>query len=118
MSGQVGPGKARRRYTTRTHFGCFLSCGDAFSYAPGMSSGGDFPNSTALNHAELPLPLYGAEGAIKKDGDNRWAREGPPASGTEFDGQPPATAGMIETPAPAGVAVSRPCSKRTSSSFT
>jgi hypothetical protein len=32
--------------------------------------------------------------------------------------QPPATAGMMETPAPSGVGVSRPCSKRTSSSFT
>lgn len=61
-----------------------------------------------------PLRFMARKGQFKKDGTAEEAS----ASRAATCGQPPATAGMIETPAPAGVAVSRPCSKRTSSSFT
>ena len=75
-----------------------------------------FPNSTVLNHRELPPPLLSRWGqfdelSVIKVTDGYYQR-------VRSVGQPPATAGMIDTPAPSGVAVSRPCSNRTSSSFT
>ncbi len=77
--------------------------------APDSEFEGAFPNSTALNHTELPPPLLSRKGQLG---------ELCVTAMTEGDDQPPATAGMIETPAPSGVAVSSPCSNRTSSSLT
>ena len=74
------------RSKSLTHFGCFLSRRATFSYAGGTGSGGDFPNCTALNHAELPPPFLSRRG----QSCSRRVRAGAD--------QPPATAGMIETP--------------------
>lgn len=52
IPGQVGPDKGHLCHKEFTYFGCFLSRPGAFSYAGGKRGGGDFPNCTALNHAE------------------------------------------------------------------
>lgn len=64
--------------------------------APDSDSEGAFPNSTAFNHTELPPPHLLRKGQLG---------ELCVTGITEGNDQPPATAGMIETPAPSGVAV-------------
>ena len=115
-SGQVGPHKRSIRRKKPAHFGRLLLSEKPELICVRQADPGQFPNCTVLNHAELPPPLLSRRGQLHElfvtdltHGNNRGAR---PVR------QPPATAGMIETPAPSGVAVSRPCSKRTSSSFT
>src|SRR5689334_3634183 len=115
-SGQVGPHKRSIRRKKPAHFGDFSLPEKSEAICVRHADPSRFPNCTVLNHAELPPPLLSRRGQFDElfvtdltDGKNRGAR---PVR------QPPATAGMIETPAPSGVAVSRPCSKRTSSSFT
>src|ERR1044072_4194080 len=112
-SGQVGPHKRHIRHLRRTHFGYFSSHVERELICTRQEESRCFPNCTALNHRELPPPLLQRRGqSDEHSGINVTEGNDQPS------GHPPATAGMIETPAPAGVAVSSPCSNRTSSSLT
>ena len=50
--GQVGPRKCHELPKKTGQFGYFLSRQGAFSYVDRAGNCGDFPNCTALNHAE------------------------------------------------------------------
>ncbi|GGQ24360.1 hypothetical protein GCM10010266_54440 [Streptomyces griseomycini] len=108
-SGQVGPHKGNKCRKKGPYFGCIQSGVRQEFRILDQWIGGAFPNSTALNPMELPPPHLSRRGPR----DERSVTDV-----TDGNDQPPATAGMMETPAPSGVAVCSPCSKRTSSSLT
>lgn len=89
-SGQVGPHKKHKSRERSTHFGYFLSGARLNSRAYDPQVGIAFPNCTALNHIELPPPLLSRRGQFV---------ELSVTDVTDGNDQPPATAGMMDTPA-------------------